>query len=177
MVPDNNAFWFNSWSTRAPRDDGRRFLYRKDDDGAEFSAFSEGSTKTRQGGLLATPKMFPTGEKRCPVVLFRQYLEKRLVEITKTGPFYLAVIDKPHTSAVWYKKTPTGKNTINNIIKTMKEDSPLKDFCPKKKLTNHSARKTVVKKLKSSGIPKCEIINITGHNSKQGLDDYDSARM
>ena len=75
----------------------------------------------------------------------------------KTGPFYLAVIDKPQTSAVWYKKTPMGKNTINNIMKTMKEDSPLKDVCPEKKLTNHSARKTVVKKLKSSGISKCEI--------------------
>ena len=63
-------------------------------------------------------------------------------------------------------------NQLQSI--TMKEDSPLKDVCPKKKLTNHSARKTVVKKLKSSGIPKCEIKNITGHNSKQGLDDYDS---
>ncbi|CAH3037292.1 unnamed protein product, partial [Porites lobata] len=134
---------------------------------------------TRQGGLrvkprLATPKMFNTGEKRCPVALFKQYLEKRPEEMKKTGPFYLAVIDKPQTSAVWYKKTPMGKNTINNIMKTMKEDSPLKDVCPEKKLTNHSVRKTVVKKLKSSGIPKCEIKNITGHNSEQGLDDYDS---
>jgi len=67
-----------------------------------------------------------------------------------------------------------GKNTINNIMKTMKENSPLKDVCPDKKLTNHSARKTVVKKLKSSGIPKCEIKNLTGHSSEQGLDDYDS---
>ena len=113
--------------------------------------------RQRQGGLrvkprLDTPKMFATGEKRCPVVLFKQYLEKRPVGMKKTGPFYLAVIDKPHTSAVWYKKTPMGKNTINNIMKTMKEDSPLKDFCPKKKLTNHSARKNVVKKLKSSKI-------------------------
>ena len=41
-----------------------------------------------------------------------------------------------------------------------KEDSPLKDVCPEKKLTNHSARKTVVKKLKSSGIPKCEILKM-----------------
>ena len=56
----------------------------------------------------------------------------------------------------------------------MKENSPLKDVCPDKKLTNHSARKTVVKKLKSSGIPKCEIKNITGHSSEQGLGDYDS---
>ena len=43
-----------------------------------------------------------------------------------------------------------------------------------KNLTNHSARKTVAKRLKSSGIPKCEIKKITGHNSEQGLDDYDS---
>ena len=57
------------------------FSIEKDDDGVEFIPFSEGPTKTRQGGLrvkprLATPKMFATGKKRCPVVLFKQYLEK-----------------------------------------------------------------------------------------------------
>ena len=83
------------------------------------------------------------------------------------------VIENPKTS-VWYKKTPIGENTINNIMKTMKKNSSLKVICPDKKLTNHSARKTVVKKLKSSGIPKCELKNITGHSSKQGLDDYDA---
>ena len=56
----------------------------------------------------------------------------------------------------------------------MKENSPLNSICPDKKLTNHSARKTVVKKLKSSGVQKCEIKNITGHKSEQGLDAYDS---
>lgn len=133
------------------------FSIEKDDDGVEFITFSEGLSKTRQGGLrvkprLATPTMFATGEKRCPVVLFKQYLEERPEEMKKTGPFYLAVIDKPQTSAVWYKKTPMGKNTINNIMEAMKEGSPLKDVCPEKKLTSHIARKTVVKKLKSSGI-------------------------
>lgn len=59
-------------------------------------------------------------------------------------------------------------------MKKMKLNSPLIDLCPEKRITNHSARKTVVKKLKSSGIPKCEIKNITGHTSAQGLDDYDS---
>ena len=101
------------------------FCIEKDDDGVEFITFSEGLTKTRQGGLrvkprLATPKMFATGDKRYPVVLSKEYIEKGPVEMKKTGPFYLAAIDKPHTSAVWYKKTPMGKNTINNIIKTMK---------------------------------------------------------
>ena len=56
----------------------------------------------------------------------------------------------------------------------MKKSSLLKDLCPERNLTNLSARKTVVKKLKSSGIPKCEIKNITVHVSANGLDDYDS---
>ena len=55
----------------------------------------------------------------------------------------------------------------------MKKNSPLKDLCPEKNLTNCNARKTVVKKLKSPGTPKCEIKNITGHPSSRGLDHYD----
>lgn len=83
-----------------------------------------------------------------------------------TAPVYLAgVIDKPQTR-VWYKKMSMSKSTINNIMKTMKENSRLKDVCPDK--TNNSARKMVLKKLKSSGIPKCEIKNIVGHSSEQG---------
>ena len=39
-------------------------------------------------------------------------------------------------------------------MKTMKENSLLKVVCPDKKLTSHSATKAVVKKLKSSRIPK-----------------------
>ena len=64
------------------------FSVENDDDGVEFITFSEGPTKTRQGGLqvkprLAIPKMFATGEKRCPVALFKQYLEKRPEEMKK----------------------------------------------------------------------------------------------
>ena len=76
---------------------------------------------------------------------------KRPAELKTTGPVYLSVIHKPQTS-VWYIKMPKGKNTINNIMKSMKENSPLKDACPDKKLTNHGTRKTVVKTLKSSDI-------------------------
>ena len=58
------------------------FSIEKNDDGVDFFTFSVVPTKTRQGGLLvkprlATPKMFATGEKRCPVALFKEYLEKR----------------------------------------------------------------------------------------------------
>ena len=92
-------------------------------------------------------------------MLFKVYLEKRPEEMKTTGPFYLSVIDKP-VSNVWFKKTPMGKSTIDSIMKKMM----LNDLCPET---------YVVKKLKSSGIPKCEIKNITGHTSAQVLDDYD----
>ena len=72
-----------------------------------------------------------------------------------TGPFYLSVIDKP-VSNVWFKKTPMGKNTIDSIMKIMKLNSPLIDLRLEKRITNHSARKTVVKKLKSSGTTKMQ---------------------
>ena len=43
-----------------------------------------------------------------------------------------------------------------------------------KKLTNRSARKTLVKKSSQNYIPKSKIIGITGHNSEAGLDAYNS---
>ena len=96
------------------------FCLQRDDDGIEYLIFAEGPIKTRQRGLkvkprLVTPKMFATGnEERCPVMMFKVYLEKRPEEIKTTGPFYLSVIDKP-VSNVWSKKTPMGKNTIDSI--------------------------------------------------------------
>ena len=54
----------------------------------------------------------------------------------------------------------------------MIKSSPLRNS--DKKLTNHSARKTLVKKLRQNYMQKSEIIGITGHNSEAGLDAYDS---
>ena len=119
-----------------------------------ISVITKGPTKTRQGRLsvknrLVTLKMFATGnEERCPVMLFKRYLETRPSEIKKSGPFRLSVFDEP-ISSVWDKKTPVGKNIINTFMKNMKDNSALKDLCPEMNLTYHSARKTVVKKLKS----------------------------
>ena len=59
------------------------------------------------------------------------------------------------------------------MMNKMKKNSPLSELCPSKKLTNHSARKTVVKKLQNSGVHKSEIRTITGHASTKGMDSYD----
>ena len=56
----------------------------------------------------------------------------------------------------------------------MKKNSPLQELCADKKLTNHSGRKTVVRKMKASAIPKGEIINVTGYRHECGSDQYDS---
>ena len=55
------------------------FTLNKDDNSNEFITFAEGPTKTRQGGLRlqqrsVLPKMFATGDSRCPVALFKSYL-------------------------------------------------------------------------------------------------------
>ena len=60
------------------------------------------------------------------------------------------------------------------MLSRIKKKSPLAELCANKKITNQSARKTTVQKLKSFGFPKYEIKNITGHSSERGLDTYDS---
>ena len=56
-------------------------------------------------------------------------------------------------------------------MKNMKANSPL--AANEKKMTNHSARKTAVKKMQRKGLSRSDIIAITGHASEKGLDSYD----
>ena len=65
------------------------------------------------------------------------------------------------------------KNSISDLMKEIRLNSPLKDLCRDKRLTNYTARKTVVKKLQSQGVQRSDIISITGHTTTGGLDAYD----
>ena len=64
-----------------------------------------------------------------------------------------------------------GINTIANMMKNLVKSSPLSEN--PKKITNHSVRKTVVRKLKCAGFQKVDTKNIIGHANEQGLDPYD----
>ena len=101
----------------------------------------------------------------------KKYLSKRPVGMEKSGPLYLQPIVNPLTN-IWYKKTPMGIISINPMMKDLISNSPLQNS--EKHLANHSAKKTLVKKLKQQQVPKSEIISITGHNREAGLDAYDS---
>ena len=152
------------------------FTFKLDDNGNQFITFAEGVTKTRGSGLRkkhrkSIPKMFETGVMdRCPVQIFNLFLMKRPIELRNSGPLYLAIIPKPKSN-VWYSKGRLGVNSIDNIMKRMIAASPM---ITKKKLTNHTVRKTVTKKLRKAGKTRSEIIEITGHSNEQGLDPYDS---
>ena len=45
-----------------------------------------------------------------------------------------------------------------------------------KRITNHSARKTLVQKLQDNNIPPTQIVQITGHKNLQSVNNYSSLR-
>ena len=92
-------------------------------------------------------KMFETKSEKCPVKLFQKYPSKRPVGMVKSGPFYLLPIVNPLRN-VWYKKTPMGINSINSVTKDLISNPTLQNSG--KYLINHSARKTLVKKIETT---------------------------
>ena len=151
------------------------FSFGLDENNMEYVEFIENPTKTRQSGLSAKPrsflpKMFATGDGRCPVAIFKEFLWRRPPELRTTGPLYLSCVSNP-SSQVWYKRQPMGENKINGMMKSVIEGTSLEDSS--KTFSNHSARKTVVKKLKTAGLERSSIVKVTGHRNEKSLDDYD----
>ena len=128
------------------------FAFCVDDCGTEYITFKEHPTMTRQGGLntkrgSVLPKMFPSGGPRCPVELFKQYVSRRPQDLRDKGPFYLAVVEN-HKTNVWYKKQRLGVNSIDHMMKNIIKNTPSETT--NKRLSSHSARKTVVKKIRAA---------------------------
>ena len=109
------------------------FAFSTDDNGIEFVTYEENPTKTRQGGLrkkrrVVQPKMFATGGQRCPVKLFKTFLKRRSEEMRNSGPFYLALKERPKTQ-VWYKRQRMGVNSINSFMKNKARQKAHKPKC------------------------------------------------
>ena len=151
------------------------FSFGLDENNTEYVEFIENPTKTRQSRLSAKPrsflpKMFAIGDDRCPVAIFKEFLWRRPPEIRTTGRLYLSCVPNP-SSQVWYKRQPMGANKINDMMKSVIKGTSLEDSL--KTFSNHSARKTVVKKLKTAGLERSSIVKVTGHRNEKSLDDYD----
>ena len=110
----------------------------KKHDGFTHVTFSDGIMKTRQSGFcekyrVQIPKMFETRHDHCPVKIFRTYLAKRPADLHIPVPLYLAVIYNP-SRATWFKRSPVGVHTINNIMKNVISKYSLETL---KHITNH----------------------------------------
>lgn len=139
----------------------------------------EGPTKTRQGGLnrkprAVTQKLFRIGGSQCPIACFEKLLQKRPPGLQHSGPLYLTPLRKERDwtkAPVWFSKIPLGIHSIDTLMKSMAEAAGLD--VTRKRYTNHSIRKTTVRKLRKGGASSTEIIAITGHKNQQSLVDYD----
>jgi len=151
------------------------FSFGLDENNTEYAEFIKKPTKTCQSGLSAKPrsllpKTFATGDDRCPVTMSKEFLSLRRHEIRTTGPLYLCCMSDP-SSQVWYKRQPMGVNKLNDMMKAVVKGTTVEDSW--KTFSNHSARKTVVKKLKTAGLEQSSIAKVTGHRNEKSLDDYD----
>ena len=118
--------------------------------------------------------MFSVGGERCPVALFKQFVERRPLNMRWSGPFYLSIKrNRTLNDNIWFKTQPMGVNTISNMMKTTVAGTSLEES--HKKFTNYSARNTTVSKLKKANVERSDILKVTGHRSVQSLNDYDEA--
>ena len=72
---------------------------------------------------------------------------------------------------MWYQKQRLSIHSIDQMMKNIVKSTPVP--LSGKKLTNHSARKTLIKKLRTANVERQRIIQVTGHASEQSLQDYD----
>ena len=118
--------------------------------------------------------MFQTGGERCPVALFRRYISRRPPNLGTSGPFYLSIkYNRGPSDEIWYKVQPMGENKINSMMKNIISETTLESS--EKRFSNHSARKTLVIKMKKANLERSSISKVTGHRNIQSLDDYDEA--
>ena len=97
-------------------------------------------------------KLHRTGGQWCKVAVYELLVLKHPTKLNDHGPLYLPPIRKERqwtTSLVWFSKTSLGVHSINNFVNKMAAAAGLD--VAKKHYTNHSIRKTTVKKLRNSG--------------------------
>ena len=136
---------------------------------------SERGSKTRTG----KPKAHASNNKsRCPVEFYKAFRSHRPEAMLEPdAPFYLAINHrrKPNDK-VWYLDRPLGKNEIGKFLKDAFAAAKLDDT-NKKKVSNHSVRKTSVGRLLEADVQPNFVAQLSGHKNLKSLDSYHSASL
>lgn len=149
-------------------------------DGDTYLELNERQTKTRTGENICdvrevSPKIYECPGERDPIKLYEKYVSKRPSGMSNPeDPFYIATRTIPLTNNEcdpWFIRQRVGTKKLGAIMKTMKEKGNLDQ---NKRLTNHSARKYLVQKLKDSNVQDTDIMQISGHKNVQSVKNYSS---
>ncbi|XP_070182961.1 uncharacterized protein KIAA1958-like [Littorina saxatilis] len=151
----------------------------KDSSGKEYLSYNERSTKTRTGehvtnirAVRPTVWATPQDPTRCPVATYRLYAEYRPKDYSgEDDPFYIATttVPNPKPGTTWLKKQRVGVNKLATLMKDMAIKAGLTQ---NKRITNHSARKTMVQTLVNKQFAPTEIMQLTGHKNVQSINTY-----
>ena len=145
---------------------------------------SERGSKTRTGQdgghqRAFEPKAHASNNKsRCPVEVYKAFRSHRSEAMLEPdAPFYLAINHrrKPNDK-VWYLDRPLGKNEIGKFLKDAFAAAKLDDT-NKKKVSNHSVRKTSVGRLLEADVQPNFVAQLSGHKNLKSLDSYHSASL
>ena len=86
------------------------------------------------------------------------------------SPFYLGINHRRMDTSYWYKNVPMGVNALSTIMKKMVDKAGI---CTEN-ISNHSIRKTLVKRMKKTNVSATDAIQKIGHCSLESLPDYDN---
>ena len=146
----------------------------------EYIEYNEHQTKTRTGKDInnirgSNPRMYASGQERCPVKIYKKYACKRPQGmLSHESPFYLATATNkkyPMEHERWFISQPIGVNKINRIMKTMVENANLPGL-EAKRLSNTSVRKHLCQKLLNHNVPDTHAAHVTGHKNPNSLNNY-----
>ena len=106
---------------------------------------------------------------------FEAIVPKPMLDPDASAPFYLALNHRRKPSdKVWYLDRLLGKNEIGKFLKDAFASAKL-DETNKKKVSNHSVRKTSVGRLLEADVQPNFVAQLSGHKNLKSLDSYHSA--
>ena len=135
----------------------------------------ERSSKTRIGRegeerRKYNPTIYPSGDERCPINLFKLFRDHRPEEAKLKGfPFFLGVAWK-NDGNIWYTNRPMGKNKISEMLPEARKLLKLPG-----KVANHSVRKTGISQLLDADIPEIFVAQHSGMKNTDSLKAYKNA--
>ena len=101
--------------------------------------------------------------------MYLKYKEHRPIDTLNESHRFFLGINHSKQAKSWYTMQNMGVNKIGSFARNMAEKAGISG-----RITNHSARHTLVTSLSKAGVEHNDIIKVTGHKTIEGLKSYRS---